>query len=198
MLGLSRAYEGAEAVFHCAAFVSMWRGDEERMWKANAGGTEAVLEAVRRASVRRLVHVSTIDAIGISEDGPPADETTPWNCDRLGIESGYARSKRAAEERVLEAARGQMPFYPSGIKNFADVRDAARGMLLAFDKGRRASATSSAGRTSPSETRSRSSPRRPGCRHRGSRCRSVPPRSRGELAILPLASSDGTSASPPP
>lgn len=101
---LPAAFAGVEVVFHCAARVEMPRRMTAAIWNANVTGTENVLTACRRAGVRRLVHCSTVDAIGLPENGQPADESTPWNWDRLGVENAYARSKLEAHRRVQAAA----------------------------------------------------------------------------------------------
>jgi len=101
---LPAALAGVEVVFHCAARVEMPRRMTAAIWAANVTGTENVLAACRQAGVRRLVHCSTVDAIGLPEGDQPADESTPWNWDRLGVENAYARSKREAHRRVQAAA----------------------------------------------------------------------------------------------
>ena len=67
-------------------------------------GTQNLLQACRKAGVRRLVYCSTVDALGLPEGDPPSDESTPWNWDRLGVENAYARSKYEAHRRVEKAA----------------------------------------------------------------------------------------------
>lgn len=166
---LTRAFAGCEAVFHCAARVSLRRKPTPELWRDNVGGTQNVLNAVRAAGVRRLVYASSIEALGISESREPVDETVEWNLDRLGLANGYARTKRQALLSVLDAARrdvdavavsptvmlgpydarpssgtlivevlrGKALGWPAGRNNFVDVRDVARGMIAALERGRR-------------------------------------------------------------
>jgi dihydroflavonol-4-reductase len=74
------------------------------MHAANVVGTDNVLAAVRAAGVPRLVHTSSVVAIGLSADGAPCTEASPWNFDTFGLDDGYAITKRESEQRVRAAA----------------------------------------------------------------------------------------------
>ncbi|MFN7142441.1 MAG: SDR family oxidoreductase [Myxococcota bacterium] len=165
---LARAFEGCDVVYHVAAQVSIRRKATPLMVAANVDGTRNVIEAVRAAGVRRLVHTSTVGAVGLSEDGKPCTEAARWNFPEHGMEDGYVRTKHESEEIVraavrdgldavvvnptymlgpydakpssgqmlIELARGKIPGLTSGANNFVDVRDVARGMILAAERGR--------------------------------------------------------------
>ena len=89
----------ADAVIHCAAAVSDWAPLEDFV-SANVDGTRRVLEAARRAGVRRFVHMSTDSVLFDGSDLVDVDETTPYP-ERSPF--GYAHTKRLAEELVLSA-----------------------------------------------------------------------------------------------
>ncbi len=94
------AVEGVEAVVHMAALLhvlnpsSALRSQYERI---NVQGTRNVVDAARRAGVRRLVFFSTIAVYGPGH-GRLLDETTSPCPD-----SFYAQTKLAAEPFVLDA-----------------------------------------------------------------------------------------------
>jgi dihydroflavonol-4-reductase len=166
---LTEACRGADVVFHCAAAVSVQKDVTPELERANVGGTSNVIAAVRAAGATRLVHVSSVVAVGLSEDGAPCDETSPWNFEKLGLLDAYAITKRAAEERVHDAVRAgldavivnptymfgprdarpssgklivdlakrRVPGWTPGYNNFVDVGGGARGMIAAWQKGRR-------------------------------------------------------------
>lgn len=100
---LVRAFDGCERVFHCAAMTSLFRSVTPALEASNVAGTDHVVEACIRAGVPRLVHTSSTVAVGISTDGVPCDETTRWNLPELGLDDGYATTKRRSEENVLRA-----------------------------------------------------------------------------------------------
>ena len=100
---MGRALEGVETVVHTAALVSFDPALYEQQMLVNVEGTRRLLAAARRAGVRRLVHTSTVNTLGIPPPGTLGDEGTPFNWGPYRI--GYMDSKRAAEELVLEEAR---------------------------------------------------------------------------------------------
>ncbi len=166
---LARAFDGCDVVFHVAAQVSVRRRPTPAMIAANVDGTRNVVAAMRRSGAGRLVHTSTVGAVGLSEDGQPCTEAARWNFPEHGMEDGYVRTKHESEEivraavadgldavivnptymlgpydakpssgkMILELARGKIPGMSSGANNFVDVRDVARGMLAAAERGRK-------------------------------------------------------------
>src|SRR5688500_3019242 len=94
---LTAAFQGVDVVFHCAAAVGVRKGVSPEMQATNVEGTRNVIDAVRVARVPRLVHTSSVVAVGLSTDGAPCTEACPWNFAELGLDDGYAITKRAAE-----------------------------------------------------------------------------------------------------
>src|SRR5262245_50232044 len=86
---LARSFVDADVVFHCAAQVSIVRRVTPELRAANVDGTQRVLKAVRKGGAKRLIHCSTVGAVGLSEDGRPCDESATWNFDKLGMADGY-------------------------------------------------------------------------------------------------------------
>ena len=75
------------------------------MRRTNVDGTRHVIDACRRAKVRRLVHVSTVAAIGVSDGTRDATEDDPFNFAEHGLLDGYSETKRAAQDLVEAAVR---------------------------------------------------------------------------------------------
>ena len=96
------AVGGHIKVVHLAGFISYWKGDEENLRKVNEDGARSVAESCLAAGVERLIHVSSVGAVGFRRDGSPADETTPfnWPSDIL-----YMASKRRGQDIVERAVR---------------------------------------------------------------------------------------------
>ena len=100
---LARAAAGCRYVVHVAADYRFWVPDPEAMLRANVEGTLAVMRAAQAAGVERIVHCSSVAALGVTADGTPADETTPTNeADFIGT---YKRSKFLAERAVMDLVR---------------------------------------------------------------------------------------------
>ena len=99
---LARAIpEGVDAVFHVAGNVSFDSAGDAAQTHANVAGTRAVVEAAKAKNAGRFIHTSTGAVFGL-HDGVPIDETAPSNADEIPV--NYCRSKKAAEDIVLEAA----------------------------------------------------------------------------------------------
>jgi dihydroflavonol-4-reductase len=96
------AVRGRDLVFHIAGFISYWVLDAGIMEDVNVGGVRAVVDACVEFKVRRLVHVSSVGAIGFHHDGSEANEETPFNWPES---FGYMTTKRDGQGIVREAAR---------------------------------------------------------------------------------------------
>jgi dihydroflavonol-4-reductase len=161
-----RAMKDVDRVFHIAGVTSMRPRDRQRVFEVNVGGTRIVLEEALRAGVERVVHTSTVGAIGPAKPGGTADESQPFTAGGLGI--AYINSKHEAEAEAWRVgAHGlpvvvvnpsfvlgpddpkgtsntlisrfllrRIPMYVDGGLNIVDVRDIATGHLLADEKGR--------------------------------------------------------------
>jgi dihydroflavonol-4-reductase len=99
------ALQGIEVVFHTAAQLG---GDEPgRMYTVTVEGTRTVLQAALEAGVRRVVHTSSVAALGVPEEvsgsalSRPIDEAHTWNFRPDYWPYGYA--KYLAELEVQKA-----------------------------------------------------------------------------------------------
>lgn len=117
-----RAVRGCDTVFHTAALVSYWRRQREEMYEVNIGGTRTVVDACLQEGVEKLVHTSSIAAIGFPGNGMPADESTPFNWDEYDI--GYRISKHRAEQEIHRGVEKGLPAVivnPSVILGERDI-----------------------------------------------------------------------------
>jgi dihydroflavonol-4-reductase len=96
---LRRAFRGAEVVYHAAGFVAS--SPAERLWQLNAVAPVTAVEAAAAEGVRRVVVTSTISAIGVPSGRAPADETTVYPPNWLGL--AYPDSKHVGEVGALAA-----------------------------------------------------------------------------------------------
>jgi len=160
-----RAMEGVERVFHLAGTTSMRSQDRDKVFELNVKGTRTVLEEALAAHVERVVHTSSVAAIGPAKPGGTADENQEFRAGHLGI--AYMNSKHEAEVEALRVAvhglgvvivnpsfvfgpddpkgtsmelirrflLGRIPVYVEGALNVVDVRDVAKGHLLADERG---------------------------------------------------------------
>nr|VFK43929.1 MAG: dihydroflavonol-4-reductase [Candidatus Kentron sp. SD]VFK49082.1 MAG: dihydroflavonol-4-reductase [Candidatus Kentron sp. SD] len=95
---LKDAIKGCDTLFHVAADYRLWARDSETLYRANAGGTQNLLQAADAAGVSKIIYTSSVATLGINSDGTPGNEGTP-----VGLENmigHYKRSKYFAEQVV--------------------------------------------------------------------------------------------------
>ena len=140
---LVRAAAGCRYVLHVAADYRVWVPDPAVMLRANVDGALAMVRAAAQAGAERIVHCSSVAALGQIGDGTVANEATPTNeADFVGI---YKRSKYLAEKAVLQlASQDRLPLVvvnpaaPVGPRDIKPtptgkmVRDAAAGRMPAY------------------------------------------------------------------
>lgn len=163
---VARAVAGCRLVYHCAADYRFSVRDPEALYAANVGGTWNVLKAAYEGGVERVVHTSSVGALGLRADGTPADEDTPVSLEEMV--GHYKRSKFLAErvadhlaaaglevvivnpstpvgegdarptptgQMIVDFLARRMPAWVDTGLNLVDVRDVARGHLLAAERG---------------------------------------------------------------
>jgi nucleoside-diphosphate-sugar epimerase len=101
-----RAARGTRAIVHAAALV-VTRDSFEEFTRVNVGGTRLAIDAARTSGAR-LIHVSSVAVYGRTEVYAAGKDgvTEEYPFQPLPDADFYARTKRAAEQLVQEAARG--------------------------------------------------------------------------------------------
>lgn len=156
IFSLEEALDGVTQVYNCAAWVSLREADKQPMIYTNVTGT-ANLVNLCLAGRCRLVHVSSIAAIGYAKPGELITEK--HQLDPATENDGYAISKLESEMEVwrgiaeglnavivnpsiiigpnagkegsgalFETVRKGLKFYTNGSGGFVDVEDVARVM----------------------------------------------------------------------
>lgn len=161
---VARAAADVRRVFHAAGRVAVGRTGLAGMRRVNVGGTAAVARAARAAGAR-LVHVSSVDALGYGTRDRPADEDSPPD---PRIRVPYVLTKREAEDAVrsevargldavivnpvfvlgpwdwkpssgrllVAVAAGRVRVAPPGGNDFCHGEDVAAGIVAAAERGR--------------------------------------------------------------
>lgn len=163
---LERAVEGCSVVYHVAADYRLWSPNPAELYKSNVEGTRHLLQAAREAGVERVVYTSTVGCIGFVENGLGDETTPVSLAEMSGHykRSKFLAEKVALEfaakglpvvivnptapvgdhdfkptptgQTIVDFLRRRMPAYLDTGLNIVDVRDVARGHLLACEKGR--------------------------------------------------------------
>lgn len=98
VVALQDAMEGVDAVVHSAAIVSFVKKDRKEMYKVNVDGTANVVNMALEKGVRRLVHISSVAALGRTMGGGHVNEEKKWEESKAN--TNYAISKYKAELQV--------------------------------------------------------------------------------------------------
>lgn len=137
--GWAQRLSGCDTLFHLAALYSADPADAARLYAVNVGGTQAVLRAAAAAGVRRVVHTSTIGAVGRPAGDALPVETTPFNL--WPTASHYVRSKWLGEAAALWWNVRGLPVVvvnPTAPVGPGDFKPTATGQrLVDFLAGRR-------------------------------------------------------------
>lgn len=162
---LRAAVRGCGRVFHCAADYRLYVRDPRDLYASNVGGTRNVLEAALGEGVERVVYTSTVGALGLVPGGVADETTPVSEADMVGHykRSKYLAEREAETfarrglpivivnpstpvgdldvkptptgQIIVDYLRGRMPAYVATGLNLIDVRDVARGHLLADEQG---------------------------------------------------------------
>jgi dihydroflavonol-4-reductase len=163
---LQRAASGCGLVFHVAADYRLWAAHPRELYDSNVGGTRNLLEAAKQAGVERVVYTSTVGCIGVPQNGigdessPVSIEDMSGAYKRSKFQAEQAALEFAGNglpvvivnptapvgdhdvkptptgKIVLDFLKGDMPAFIDTGLNLVDVRDTAKGHLLAAEKGK--------------------------------------------------------------
>ncbi len=157
IFALEDALAGITQVYHSAAWVSLKQADKKKMIRTNVTGTANLVNLCLLQPVR-MVHVSSVAAIGLAKPGELIAENHYLD---LSTETdGYAISKLESEMEVwrgiaeglnavivnpaiiigadagskgsgelFETVRKGLKFYTDGSSGFVDVEDVAKSMI---------------------------------------------------------------------
>lgn len=122
---------GVDVVVHAAATVWIGQTGRAEAERVNVGGTRTVCAAV--PSGARLVHVSSVDGLGLGTRERPATEDTAPRPEEGGVP--YVDTKRAADEVVRASGVDHVIVHPTLIVGPWDWRVNVGKMLLAVRRG---------------------------------------------------------------
>ena len=160
--GLEEIMPGIQQVYHCAALVNFNPSRKKELFKINIEGTANVVNAAVNAGVKKLVHVSSVAALGRIRENEAINETMNWTEETSN--SNYGQSKylgelevwrgtgegleavivnptiilgggnwKAGSSQIFKSVYEEFPWYADGITGFVDVRDVAKAMITLME-----------------------------------------------------------------
>jgi dihydroflavonol-4-reductase len=163
--GFLRTAQGVDVIFHLAGLISYRKSALTKQQEINIEGTRNVMQAALSCGVKRVVHTSSIAAMGIPKLGTIADENIVYNLEGKGLT--YCDTKHDGEAVVMEYHRQGLPVIllnpgiilgendshphhhvifraiasglllgcPTGGVMFSDIKDIVAAHLSAMSKG---------------------------------------------------------------
>ncbi|HEX8376194.1 MAG TPA: NAD-dependent epimerase/dehydratase family protein [Pedobacter sp.] len=159
---LEKAFQGISKVYHCAALLSFSAEDKKKQLRINKEGTYNLVNLCLENNIEKLIHVSSVAALGEPKNGLPVTEKNQWEFD--GSQQGYSISKYESEMEVwraiaeglnavivnpsiiigssagtkasgqiFETVRKGLKFFTNGSNGFVDVKDVVKAMILLME-----------------------------------------------------------------
>jgi dihydroflavonol-4-reductase len=151
---VKEAMKASDMVIHAAAIVSFSSHDRSQMYKVNVEGTENIINAALECNINRLIHVSSVAALGRTTTSEFINENKKWEQNKNNTH--YAISKHKGEMHVwrgfaeglngvivnpatiigfgnwhqsscaiFKNAYKEFPWYTNGMNGFVGVEDTA-------------------------------------------------------------------------
>jgi dihydroflavonol-4-reductase len=158
VVSLQDAMQGVDAVIHSAAIVSFLKQNRKEMYAVNIEGTANVVNIALETGVKRLLHVSSVAALGRTTKASVVTEEKSWEENKNNTH--YAITKHHAEMHVwrgfAEGLEGVIinpstilgygnwhqsscaifknaykgfPWYTKGVNGFVGVEDVAEAAV---------------------------------------------------------------------
>jgi nucleoside-diphosphate-sugar epimerase len=158
VIALEDAMEGVTHIYHCAAIVSFDPKERANLLKVNVEGTANIVNIALDKKIEKLVHVSSVSALGRIRENSTIDETMQWTAETSN--SVYGDSKHLGEMEVwrgiaeglnavivnptiilgeadwnnsstaiFKSVYDEFPWYATGTTGWVDVKDVANIML---------------------------------------------------------------------
>lgn len=159
VIALEESFSDVQQVYHCAAVVSFSPKEKKNLYKTNVEGTANVVNASLNAGVEKLLHVSSVSALGRIREDQPITEQMKWTPETSNSE--YGRTKHLAEMEVWRGVGeglnavvvnptiilgvadwnnsstaifknfyNEFPWYTEGTTGFVDVADVVKAMVM--------------------------------------------------------------------
>ena len=151
-----------DAVIHCAGKVSFHRKDEALLYKVNVEATANLVNCALVTGIKKLVHVSSVAALGRIRPGEKITEKMNWTPESSNSKYGHSKYLgemevwRAMAEglsaaiinpsiiigdgnwnegsmKIFKSVYDEFPWYTDGATGFVDARDVATAILTLLE-----------------------------------------------------------------
>lgn len=162
VITLEEVMQDVTRVYHCAGLVSFRPNDVQRLYQVNVEATANLVNAALHANVEKLVHVSSVAAMGRLRQQETITEKMSWTPETSN--SKYGETKFLGEMEVwrgvaeglpaviinpsiilgpgdwndgstaiFKSAFNEFPWYTEGVTGFVGVNDVVSSMVALMD-----------------------------------------------------------------
>lgn len=164
VIALEEAMADVTEMYHCAGLVNFSPGKRSLLYKINVEGTANVVNAALLSGVKKMVHVSSVAALGRIRENEMIREEMQWTAatsnsiyghskylGELEVWRGIAEGLNAViinpsiilgagdwnegSTEIFKSVYDGFNWYADGTTGFVDVRDAAKAMLRLMESG---------------------------------------------------------------
>ncbi len=159
---LNDAMQNVESIIHSAAVISFAAKERKKMYSVNIDGTANVVNLALENKIKKLVHISSVAALGRTESGDTVNEEKTWG--ESNLNTHYAITKYKAELEVwrgiaeglngvilnpstilgfgnwnsgscliFKNANNNFPWYTDGVNGFVAVEDVAKAAVALLE-----------------------------------------------------------------
>ena len=164
VITLEEVMQDVTHIYHCAGLVSFHTKDADLLYKINVEGTANVINAALSAGVEKVIHASSVAALGRIRESETIHEKMVWTPQTSN--SKYGESKYLGEMEVwrgvaegldavivnptiilgpgnwndgstaiFKSVYNEFPWYTNGSTGFVDVRDVVKAMIALMESG---------------------------------------------------------------
>lgn len=159
---LDDVFKEIDYVIHAAAIISLDPRMRAKMYKTNIEGTQNIVNLSLEHNIKKLIHVSSIAAIGRTKNDGIISESTEWQDNDQNSHYSITKFKaelelwRGASEGlsmaivnpslilgagywnngtagIVKRVQKGIPFYPIGSNGMCDVRDVAKSCMILLE-----------------------------------------------------------------
>lgn len=155
---LEDVMEDVDEVYHCAAKVSFNPKEKKQLFKTNVEGTSNIVNACLNTGVKKLLHVSSVSALGRLRKSVTINESMQWSQEfsnsiygeskylgEMEVWRGVAEGLNAViinpsiilgagdwnkgSSEIFKTVYTEFPYYSEGVTGFVDVQDVVTIMI---------------------------------------------------------------------
>ena len=136
VISLNEAIDGVDYIIHSAASVSFMKNERAQMYNTNVDGTANVVNIALEHGIKKMVHISSISALGRTYAGEHVNEEKKWTTSKLNSHYGISKNKAEMEVwRGIGEGLDAVIINPSTVLGFGNWHESSCAIFKNVFKG---------------------------------------------------------------